>query len=29
MGTKAIELAIEDAGLSWSEIDYIIDCSTS
>ena len=29
MGKEAIDLAIDEANISWDEIDYIIDCSTS
>ena len=29
MGRQAIELAMKNADIPWSEIDYIIDCSTS
>lgn len=29
MATNAIELAMQNARVSWNEIDYIVDCSTS
>ena len=29
MGKDAIEAALTDASVDWSEVDYIIDCSTS
>ena len=29
MGKAAIEDAMRDAGVDWSEVDYLIDCSTS
>ncbi|WP_230777048.1 3-oxoacyl-ACP synthase III family protein [Roseiconus lacunae] len=29
MGCHAIESAINDAGIGWGDVDYVIDCSTS